>query len=273
MTVKLDYTHGPVLMGIVNVTPDSFSDGGQFVDARAAIDHARRLIDEGAAIIDIGGESTRPGSVPVSAAEEIDRVLPVIEGLRNCGAGISIDTRHAATMKTAVQAGASMVNDVSALTHDPDSLTTAAGLGISICLMHMQGDPQTMQDAPHYDDVVQEVYDYLAGRIDACIAAGINKNRIIIDPGIGFGKTLDHNLKLLCHLDKFKSLDVPLLLGVSRKGFIDKIMPGTLPDARLPGSIAAALYGVQKGADIVRVHDVAQTRQALAVWQAINQTR
>jgi dihydropteroate synthase len=270
----IDVSNGPVLMGIVNVTPDSFSDGGKFIDPELAIDHAMKMMDEGAAILDIGGESTRPGSAPVSPHEEMDRVIPVIEGLVGCNAVISVDTRHAATMKAAIKAGATMVNDVSALTHDPDSVKVVAeGLGISVCLMHMQGDPKTMQAAPHYDNVVQEVFDYLAARIAVCEASGIARDRIVIDPGIGFGKTLEHNIKLLRSLDKFQSLGVPVLLGVSRKSFIEKIIPGTAADQRLPGSLAAALYGFSKRAQIFRVHDVAETRQAFAVFSEISQTR
>lgn len=261
----------PVLMGVINVTPDSFSDGGQFLDHRRAIDHGMRLAAEGAAILDIGGESTRPGSELVPVDEEIARVIPVIEGLQHSGAIISIDTRNAETMKRAVAAGASMVNDVSALTHDPESLSVVAGLGISVCLMHMQGDPKTMQVEPHYDNVVQEVFDFLKSRIEACRAAGVAQNKIIIDPGIGFGKTLEHNISLLQNLDKFQSLGCPVLLGVSRKSFISKIMNSSAPaDTRLPGSLAAALYGLQKGAQIFRVHDVAETKQAFTVWQDIS---
>lgn len=270
----IDLSRGPVLMGVINVTPDSFSDGGKFLDHARAIEHGMRLVSEGAAILDIGGESTRPGSNPISVDEEIARVIPVIEGLRNAGAVLSIDTRNAATMRAAVAAGASIVNDISALTHDAEALSVVAGLGISMCLMHMQGNPQTMQADPHYDNVVEEVYDYLSSRINACIAAGVAQNKIMIDPGIGFGKTLEHNIKLLQNLDKFQSLGCVILLGVSRKSFISKIMNGDAPpDARLPGSLAAALYGYQKGAQIFRVHDVAETKQAFAVHAAITQTR
>ncbi len=265
----MDFARGPHLMGIINVTPDSFSDGGRFLDHKRAIDHGMRLVADGAAILDIGGESTRPGSDVVSVDEEISRVIPVIEGLANSGAILSIDTRNAETMQRAVTAGASIVNDISALTHDPDALSTVARLGISVCLMHMQGDPKTMQVDPHYDNVVEEVYDFLRSRINACRAAGVAQDRIIIDPGIGFGKTLEHNINLLQNLDKFQSLGCPVLLGVSRKSFISKIMNGGAPDDRLPGSLAAALYGLQKGAQIFRVHDVAETRQAFNVYRAL----
>ena len=268
----IDLAHGPHLMGIINVTPDSFSDGGQFIDPKRAIEHGMLLVSEGAAILDIGGESTRPGSETVSVDEEITRVIPVIEGLKNCGAVISVDTRNAATMTAAVKAGATMVNDVTALTHDPKSLSVVAGLGINVCLMHMQGDPKTMQVAPHYENVVEEVYAYLSARIDACRAAGVAQDKIIVDPGIGFGKNLDHNLKLLQNLDKLQSFGVAVLLGVSRKSFISKIMNSNAPDDRLAGSLAAALWGLQQGVQIFRVHDVAETKQAFAVLQSI-QTR
>lgn len=265
----IDVSQGPHLMGVVNVTPDSFSDGGRFLDHRRAIEHGMRLVAEGASILDIGGESTRPGSDVVSPDEEIARVIPVIEGLAKSGVMISVDTRNASTMRAAAVAGATMVNDISALTHDKDALPLMAGLGISVCLMHMQGDPKTMQAAPHYDNVVDDVFTYLKSRIEACRAAGVAQDKIMIDPGIGFGKTLEHNIKLLQNLDKFQSLGVPVLLGVSRKSFIEKIVPGTPADQRLPGSLVAAAYGYQKGAQIFRVHDVAETRQALSVFKAL----
>lgn len=261
---------GPVLMGIVNVTPDSFSDGGQFLLPDKAIAHGRRLVEEGAHILDIGGESTRPGAEPVSIEEELRRVIPVITGLRGCGAMISIDTRHAKVMEEALKAGASMVNDVSALTHDPDSIKAVAKAGCYVCLMHMNGDPRTMQDAPRYEDVFAEVYVYLENRIAACRTNGINMNRIIADPGIGFGKSLEHNLTLLNRLADFESLGVPIMLAASRKRFIDAVSGGSAPDQRLGGSLAAAIAGYQRGARVFRVHDVAETRQALAVAGAIS---
>jgi len=260
---------GPYLMGVVNVTPDSFSDGGKFLSAQQAIDHAKRLIDEGADIIDIGGESTRPGAAPVSVQEEMDRVLPVIEALKNGGKLISIDTRNAATMQAALNAGAGMINDVTALS-GAESLKIAAHHKAMICLMHMQGTPQTMQHDPQYNNVVQEVFDYLQQRIETCLAAGIAKDRIIIDPGIGFGKNLSHNLELLRNADTFCELDVPVLLGLSRKRFIADILQQDVPaQDRLPGSLAAALYGLQQGVQILRVHDISATKQALAVFQAL----
>lgn len=255
-------------MGVVNVTPDSFSDGGAFFDPAAAVSHGFRLAEEGADILDVGGESTRPGAVPVSAQEEMDRVLPVIEGLKGCGALLSIDTRHAATMREAVRAGAGMINDIHALRGE-GSLAAAAESGVPVCLMHMRGQPGAMQDAPAYDDVVSDIMDFLTQRIESCVAAGIPKSRIVIDPGIGFGKTLLHNVEILKNIKTFKELNVPVLIGVSRKSFIEKICPGVAPADRLPGSLAAELWALQQGADILRVHDVAATRQAVAVLQAI----
>lgn len=262
------FDKGPYIMGIVNVTPDSFSDGGLFADPVRAIAQGFRLAEEGADILDIGGESTRPGAAPVSPQQEMDRVLPVIEGLKGCSRLISIDTRNAATMREAVRAGAGMINDVTALRGE-GCLQAAAQSGVPVCLMHMQGMPQTMQKDPHYDDVVSEVYGFLQERIKACEKAGLAREKIVVDPGIGFGKTLDHNLVLLKNLGHFRSLGVPLLVGLSRKSFIEKICPSTPPDARLPGSLAAALWALQQGAGIFRVHDVAETRQALAVFKAI----
>jgi dihydropteroate synthase len=258
----------PILMGIVNVTPDSFSGDG-VMDVDRAIEHGIKLIEEGAKILDIGGESTRPGSVPVSSEDEIRRVVPVIEGLRGAGALISIDTRNALTMKAALQAGANFINDVSALEGDEKSLSVAADSNAIVCLMHMKGDPRTMQDAPEYENVVSEVYEYLARRIDACLKAGISKDRVMIDPGIGFGKSLDHNVNLLKNIDKFEGLGVPLLLGVSRKRFIAGLSKGEDPDARMSGSIATALAAYQKGVRYFRVHDVAETAQALSVFRAV----
>lgn len=259
----------PVLMGIINVTPDSFSDGGLYLDADKAVAHGLRLVKEGAQILDIGGESTRPGSDAVSVEEEIARVVPVIKGLKDGGAVISIDTRNAETMRAAISAGATMVNDVTALTYDPDSMRVVAEIGVKVCLMHMQGDPKTMQAAPTYKDVFQEVYDYLAARVEVCVKAGVKRDRIWIDPGIGFGKTLEHNLILLNRIGEFKSLDVTVLLGASRKSFIEKIIPGADKDHRLPGSLAAAIAAKEQGITHFRVHDVAETAQALSVYRAI----
>jgi dihydropteroate synthase len=260
----------PVLMGIVNVTPDSFSDGGLFFDPKKAIAHGLRLAGEGAKILDIGGESTRPGAAPISPEEEQARVIPVLKGLRACGAILSIDTRNASTMRAALKAGASMINDVSALTHDPDSLSVVADSDCVVCLMHMQGDPKTMQDAPVYQDVLREIYDYLTGRIEACRLKGVSGNRIMIDPGIGFGKTLENNITILNNMDYFYSMDAPVLLGASRKRFIESLCPGTGPQDRLPGSLSACITAYAQGIRHFRVHDVAETAQALTVYRHIS---
>lgn len=259
----------PVIMGIVNVTPDSFSDGGDHDHAEAAIAHGRRLLAEGADILDIGGESTRPGAAPVPVDVEIARVVPVIRALAAEGAVISIDTRHAAVMRAAAVAGARIINDVTALTGDPDSLAVAAATGLPVVLMHIKGEPQTMQDAPRYDDVTVEVFDWLAARIDAAVAAGIAREKIAIDPGIGFGKDLDHNVDLLARTGALHGLGCPLLIGVSRKRFIAGLSKGEAPRDRVPGSLATALHTLGQGAQILRVHDVAATAQAVAVWQAL----
>ena len=261
----------PLLMGVVNVTPDSFSDGGAFLDPARAIDHGLKLVAEGAAILDIGGESTRPGADPVRDETELARVLPVVRGLAaQTAAVISIDTRKPAVARACVEAGASIWNDVSALTFAPDSLAVAAALDCRIVLMHAQGEPGTMQDDPRYDDVVEEVSSDLSARINACEASGIARARLIADPGIGFGKTLAHNLALIASLDRFSALGVPVLLGASRKRFIAAIDRQGPAAGRLGGSIAAALAGAARGASILRVHDVAATRQALAVHFAID---
>lgn len=259
----------PVIMGIVNVTPDSFSDGGEFFDPQNAIAHGLKLYAQGAHILDIGGESTRPGSLPVSVEEEQKRVIPVIAGLKNCGAMISVDTRNAATMKAAVEAGAHMINDVSALSHDPESLDVAAKSGVRICLMHMKGDPKTMQDDPHYDNVFDEVYAYLQERITLCISAGISRDKIMVDPGIGFAKNLSHNLTLMNRICEFKKLGVPVLVGASRKRFLEEIDPAATKGNRLAGSLAAVLSAYDKGVNHFRVHDVLETVQALKVFKAI----
>lgn len=259
----------PRIMGIVNVTPDSFSDGGQHDQAADAIAHGLKLADEGADILDIGGESTRPGSDLVAAEDELRRVMPVIEGLRaKTDKLISIDTRKAEVMRRAVAAGVDILNDVSALTYDPESLEVAAESGLPVMLMHAQGDPKTMNDNPQYTDVVLDVFDYLEGRIRDCVAAGIPKSRMIADPGIGFGKHLHHNVAVLNALSLYHGLGVPLLLGASRKKLIGQICNVEAPQDRVPGSLAAALYGIGQGVQIVRVHDVAETRQAVAVWEA-----
>ncbi len=260
----------PLLMGIVNITTDSFSDGGLFLDPFRAIDHALRLVDDGASIIDVGGESTRPGSDPVDEATERSRVLPVIRGLASqTAAAISIDTRKPSVARAAVEAGASIWNDVSALTYAPESLSAAAALSCRIVLMHAQGDPKTMQDNPKYDDVVKEVRDHLAMRVAAAEAAGVDRARLIVDPGVGFGKTPAHNLALIDRLPTIVGLGLPVLLGASRKRFISAVDRQGPAAARLGGSIAAALAGAARGASILRVHDVAATRQALAVHAAL----
>ena len=261
----------PLVMGIINVTPDSFSDGGDRLQAERAVAEGLAMAEAGAAILDVGGESTRPGADPVPLEEELRRVLPVISPLAERGLVVSVDTRRPAVMRAAAEAGARILNDVTALTGETDSLETAAELGLPVVLMHMQGDPRTMQADPRYHDVALDVFDRLEARVEACLAAGIPRARIAVDPGIGFGKTLEHNLKLLNNLALFHGLGCPLLLGVSRKSFISKLMPGEepAPKQRFPGSLAAALAGVQRGVQILRVHDVAETCQALKVWIAI----
>jgi dihydropteroate synthase len=258
----------PVLMGIVNVTPDSFSDGGLYDTTDGAITHAAELAAAGATIVDIGGESTRPGSDTVEETEELARIMPVLEGLKGIDAAISIDTRKAPVAKAAAKAGATILNDVSALTYDPKSLAAAARAKLAVVLMHAQGEPKTMQDDPRYDDVVLEVFDYLAARIEAARAAGIPPARIAADPGLGFGKTLAHNLKLLASLSLFHGLGVPLLVGASRKRFIGGLGQAKEPRSCEPGSHAAAIGAASQGVQILRVHDVAGTSQALAVWRA-----
>lgn len=257
-------------MGILNVTPDSFSDGGLHETQEAAVARALKMIAEGAGIIDIGGESTRPGAEPVTVEEEIRRTAPVIAALKGRGAILSIDTRNPETMSAALAAGADMINDVTALAN-PESLEIAARANVPVCLMHMKGTPQTMQSAPQYEDVVQEVLDYLLACAKLCMKAGIAKEKIIIDPGIGFGKTLAHNLTLLAHLARFVETGFPVLLGTSRKSFISAAANDqSQPENRLGGSLASALRGVEAGAKILRVHDVHETVQALKIWKAMN---
>ena len=264
----------PQVMGIVNVTPDSFSDGGQHDDCLAAVVHARTLLAQGAGILDIGGESTRPGAIPVPEAEELGRVLPVIRALRSeTSALISIDTYKPTVARAAVAVGADMWNDVTAL-RSPGAQEAAAELGCQVVLMHMQGDPQTMQQAPHYGDVVAEVCEFLFQRAQAAMAAGVARDRIWLDPGIGFGKTLAHNLALLAHLDRIVALGFPVLLGASRKGLVYHLDPlAKAPIDRLGGSLAAALAGAKAGVAAVRVHDVRETVQALKIWSAITEAR
>lgn len=259
----------PRIMGILNITPDSFSDGGLFLKPDAAVMQGR-LMAAGAEIIDIGGESTRPGAAEVSVAEEIQRTAPVIRALRDGGLdlAISIDTRKAAVARAALKAGASWVNDVTALQFDPDMAAVVAETGAPVILMHSIATPATMQDDPRYDDVLLDVYDALALRVAEAEAAGIKRHNIAIDPGIGFGKTLTHNLALLQRLSLFHNLGLPVLLGASRKRFIGTIGAEAEAARRMPGSLAVALWGVAQGVQMIRVHDVAETRQALSLWQA-----
>jgi dihydropteroate synthase len=262
----------PVVMGVLNVTPDSFSDGGRFADADAAVAAAERMAADGAALVDVGGESTRPGSVPVDEAEELRRVMPVIERLAGrLPIPVSIDTRKPGVMRRAVEAGASLVNDVGAL-RAPGAIEAVAGSGAAVCLMHMQGEPGTMQDAPRYADVVTEVREFLRRRVAACEAAGIGRARIAVDPGFGFGKSLEHNLALLAGLPVIAADGLPLLVGLSRKRMIGALT-GRGDGERLAGSLAAAVVAAQNGARIVRAHDVRETVDALRVVAAAGAMR
>jgi dihydropteroate synthase len=254
-------------MGVVNVTPDSFSDGGLFAEVSLAIEHAHRLVEQGADILDLGGESTRPGAAAVSAQEEMDRVLPVLDALRECPVPVSVDTRKPEVMRQALAHGAAMINDVQAL-QAPGALEAVRGTDCGVCLMHMQGDPRTMQTAPHYADVVHEVAQFLAERARVCEQAGVARERIAIDPGFGFGKTAQHNLQLLHALAELTRLGLPVVAGLSRKSTLGQIT-GRGPRERVAASVAAALLAVQRGAAIVRVHDVADTRDALLVLSAV----
>lgn len=256
-------------MGILNLTPDSFSDGGRFVARDAALRHAERMLQEGAAIIDIGGESTRPGAQPVSADQELERVVPVIEALTGeIPLPLSIDTIKPEVMREAVAAGAGLINDVLALRH-PGAVEAAAHLEVPICLMHMQGEPRTMQKHPYYEDVVADVSAFLADRVAVCEEAGIGRERLLLDPGFGFGKTLAHNLSLLKHLQRLESLGLPLLVGISRKSMIGSLLDGAPVNERMIGSVAAAVLAVMRGAAIIRAHDVGQTVEALKVTAAV----
>lgn len=258
----------PQVMGILNVTPDSFSDGGDFFSAEAAIARASRMVEEGAAIIDIGGESTRPGAVPVAVEQELARVIPVIEALRDrVPAVISIDTSKPDVMRAAAAAGAGMINDVRAL-REHGALETARDLGLPVCLMHMQGEPRTMQEAPRYTDVVAEVSAFLAGRIERCVAAGIDRDSLVVDPGFGFGKTAAHNLELLRRLGELHALGLPVLAGLSRKSLIGHLLDRPV-EQRLYGSIALATLAAWQGAAILRVHDVAATVDAVRIVGAV----
>ncbi len=265
----------PLIMGVINVTPDSFSDGGLAYGAADGVRRGKKLLGDGADILDIGGESTRPGAAPVDDEEELGRVIPVISRLApaaaEAGAVISVDTRKALVMEAALEAGAKIINDVTALNGDRRSMEVAAAGNASVILMHMQGEPGVMQENPRYDDAAAEVFDYLAGRVAACEKAGIARGSIAVDPGIGFGKTLDHNLEIMNKLDRYLDLGCALVIGASRKSFIAMIdETADAPAKRLGGSLAAALAAAARGASILRVHDVYETRQALAVWGAVN---
>jgi dihydropteroate synthase len=257
----------PLIMGVVNVTPDSFSDAGRFYAPERAVEHARRLAAEGADILDLGGESTRPGAAAVTPEEEAARVLPVLERLRDLEVPVSVDTRHPPLMRAALEQGASMINDVEAL-RAPGALEAVRDSSCAVCLMHMQGDPRTMQAEPTYADVVAEVAGFLQARAAACVAAGIARERLLIDPGFGFGKSHDHNLALLRALPHLAGLGLPVLVGLSRKSLLGRIT-GRGVEERLAASVAAAVLAVERGAAVVRVHDVAATRDALLVRQAV----
>ena len=257
------------IMGVINVTPDSFSDAGEVFAQVDAVARGKAMVEAGVDILDVGGESTRPGAQEVSISEELDRVIPVIEGLLETGVILSVDTRHAEVMAGAIQAGAHIINDVTALTGEPKSLEVVANLGCPVILMHMQGEPGTMQNAPMYEDAPREVSDYLAKRIKACEAAGIARSQIAIDPGIGFGKTVDHNLQIIKQIERLHEHGCAIVLGVSRKRFIGLITDTQNPQGRLPGSLAAAVYARTKGVQIFRVHDVAESKQALLICDYI----
>jgi len=259
----------PVIMGIVNVTPDSFSDGGRHLDPGVAVAAGERMAAEGAAILDVGGESTRPGAQAVALEEELARVLPVVRALAARGHRVSVDTRHARVMAAALDAGAAIVNDVTALTHEPESLPLVAARRAPVVLMHMRGTPDTMLKLTQYDDLVGEVEAYLAGRLAACRDAGLANDQLCIDAGIGFAKTAEQSAALVAATGRFARLGVAVLVGASRKSFIGRLSRGEPPDQRLPGSLAAALAAVAQGAHILRVHDVAETAQALRIWEAV----
>jgi dihydropteroate synthase len=267
MTIQ---TSKPLIMGVLNITPDSFSDGGQHFDTNKAIESAKRMIIQGADIIDVGGESTRPGAQSVSIVDEIRRVIPVIEALhRSTDIPISIDTSKPEVMKLAVEAGANMINDVCALSAD-GALEAAAMLNVDVCLMHMQGSPKVMQKDPAYNDVVDDIKDFFSQRIEVCIEAGIAEDKIILDPGFGFGKTLEHNIEILKRFNEFKIFGLPLLAGLSRKSMIGTLLDDRNVDGRVVGSVTGAIIAVQNGADIVRVHDVLETKDALTILGGVS---
>jgi dihydropteroate synthase len=268
-TVELHFGALPLLMGIINVTPDSFSDGGKFLGTSAAIDQGLRLAAEGAALLDIGGESTRPYSTPVSPAEELRRVIPVVQALaEQTTAAVSIDTSKAAVAREALAAGAQIINDVTGLLGDPDMLSVALESQAGVCAMHMRGTPQTMQDDPRYDDVVEDIYRYLQQRRDSLLAAGLDRRRLCLDPGIGFGKTHQHNLELAAACDRYHRLGQPILVGHSRKGFIAKVLGDKTAD-RTAGTIGVALALARQGVQVIRVHDVLPVGQALRLFHAV----
>jgi dihydropteroate synthase len=256
------------VMGVVNVTPDSFSDGGEWLDADRAVAHGLALVAQGAGIVDVGGESTRPGADPVPAKGELARVLPVVEGLVAGGARVSVDTSKASVARTAIEAGADYVNDVAAFRSDPELAGVVADAGVQCCLMHMLGDPRTMQKDPRYDDVVDDVKAFLEERLAAVVAAGVAEDRVHLDPGIGFGKTIDHNLELLDRLDEIVAIGRPVMIGTSRKSFIGKLTGQAVAAERIEGTIATSVLGLERGATIFRVHDVAPVHRGLTVAAA-----
>lgn len=271
-TIELDLNQ-PCIMGILNLTPDSFSDGGLFFNKEKALSHVQQMINDGAHIIDVGGESTRPGAKEVSVDEECKRVIPLIKAIREISdIPISIDTNKTEVMEAAIEAGASMINDVNALRAE-GAVELAAKLNVPVCVMHMQGQPRTMQQTPTYENVVEEVKEFLKQRIDVCVTAGIKRDNIIIDPGFGFGKTLEHNLSLFKHLDEFIKLEVPLLVGVSRKSMVGAVLDNAPADERLHGSVALATLAAWMNANILRVHDVKATSDALKLCMAVKNTK
>lgn len=259
----------PLLMGVVNITPDSFSDGNQYLHTENAIAHAKQLIAEGADILDLGAESTRPGANPVSVSEELDRLLPVIEALKDLNVPISVDTFKPAVMRAVLKAGADIINDITGF-RDIDAIAAVADSNCGVCVMHMQGDPKTMQQNPHYDDLYTEIRDFLSERVAALRAAGIDRARIMLDPGLGFGKTVEHNYSLLRDLEKIQLDCYPWLIGLSRKSMIGKII-NKPPQQRLAGSLAGMLAAASRGAAVLRVHDVAESADALKIWLAVEQ--
>ena len=258
----------PVLIGVLNVTPDSFSDGGDFFETKKAVSRACELVLEGADIVDIGGESTRPGATPLEENEELERLLPVVKATVAEGIRVSVDTRRATVMKAAIDAGVSVINDVTALTGDQDAINVIASSDVSVVLMHMQGQPQNMQNNPRYSLASIEIFDWLQNSVEACVAAGLPRNRIAVDPGIGFGKTHNHNMEILNRIGMFHGIGCAVAVGVSRKSFLGHIGSVELPKNRLPGTIAATMFAISRGVQIHRVHDLAAVKQAIDVWDA-----